>query len=519
MSSVRAQKQFDRISNAVGVSEAGKAWLMASIDPFHDEPIHGLCGLPDGSQSNSVVQVIRQTLQVSCPASVTSGTWDCHIQSLPIMDDTFSYQGDTFYTSSDPNATGIPAVVASHATNGVYLGPINVTSGASTLSEVQCFSPNSSLVHNKISVPSNYTSGAFRLIAKGWEVISSGPSLYRSGTVYSYQLPAPDSQASQTVMTVGKGISDYSVLYQSAKFFNDLPNNAHDANLIPNCMSWEAKDGVYVVDRMSNVDQCTFAGAGAMLVYQTNIAVPADNATDGATILNAYAANLVGFQFTSGFKFGGFPGTYTQVVANKYASTNYTQFNHSGSYFTGLSLQDTLTINAIFYIERLPGSDNPDLLVLARPTPPMDQQALEMYSLIMSEMPPAMVQKANGFGDWFRDAVSTVVDNVAPALGALPGPLGLIGKAVTVGGGLVKSILPRDEPVIPAPNTYIENPRQEVRNEIKRELNTNRKKKSQALSTILSAAIPKKKKKNKMKKAIKKDISKDLRKDLKKLRL
>jgi hypothetical protein len=106
----------------------------------------------------------------------------------------------------------------------------------------------------------------------------------------------------------------------------------------------------------------------------------------------------------------------------------------SGAFFTGLSLLTTLTINWNIYIERFPSDLETDLVVLARPSPAYCPMAFELYKSIAMSLPVGVMQKENGLGDWFRDAVSSVAEFVTPVLSMIPHPVAqagaLIGKTV-----------------------------------------------------------------------------------------
>jgi hypothetical protein len=57
----RGEQVLNRIAARSGISEDGKQWLLASLDPFHDKAIH--CnGYPDTQSAASVVQLARLVL-------------------------------------------------------------------------------------------------------------------------------------------------------------------------------------------------------------------------------------------------------------------------------------------------------------------------------------------------------------------------------------------------------------------------------------------------------------------------
>jgi len=128
-----------------------------------------------------------------------------------------------------------------------------------------------------------------------------------------------------------------------------------------------------------------------------------------------------------------------------------TKFNQSGAYFTGLSYSTTLTLNAIYYIERFPSQQDSDLVVLAKHSCRSDPVARALYSEIIRMMPVGVPQRMNGMGEWFADAVSSAADFISPVLSAIPTPMtqGLAG-IVRTAGGVAKSLGSKKE----APATY-----------------------------------------------------------------
>jgi hypothetical protein len=96
--------------------------------------------------------------------------------------------------------------------------------------------------------------------------------------------------------------------------------------------------------------------------------------------------------------------------------------NTHGLYFTGLSLQTTLAITLNCFVERFPGPQETDLVVLAKPSPQYDLLALEIYSHALHDMPPGVMVKENGLGEWFADVIGKVNNIFGGSLRSLPNP-------------------------------------------------------------------------------------------------
>jgi hypothetical protein len=101
---------------------------------------------------------------------------------------------------------------------------------------------------------------------------------------------------------------------------------------------------------------------------------------------------------------------------------NDSPYSMVGAFYTGLSLQTTLTLTVHFYVERFPQIDQADLVVLAAPSPKYDPLALELYSRMLGEMPPGVMVKENGFGQWFTDLIAEIAPIAGDALSAIPHP-------------------------------------------------------------------------------------------------
>jgi hypothetical protein len=119
-------------------------------------------------------------------------------------------------------------------------------------------------------------------------------------------------------------------------------------------------------------------------------------------------------------------------------------FDTSGVHFTGLSYTTTLTVNVRWLIERIPGPNEADLVVLATPSASYDSLALELYTRCVNDMPPGVMLSENPLGEWFRDALSKVSDwapKVGNALGTFIPGASIIGNGVGMAAGAAKKMI------------------------------------------------------------------------------
>jgi len=229
--------------------------------------------------------------------------------------------------------------------------------------------------------------------------------------------------------------------YPSVLNTNTPPALLSEALLLDGSKQWKAKEGCYVVSTL-NSDELP-AGANSVnpimhksvndttTTYPWLVQIPHGGGNSAYTQL----------PFTIS------PTSYTISLLSA-GNAQFQSFNHSGAFFSGLSNTTTLTVNAIYYIERFPSQQDSDLVVLARQSCRDDPIARELYSEIIREMPVGVPQRMNGLGEWFGDAVSSAMDFIAPVASAIPLPFAqTLGAGMKVVGNIAKSIGTKKESV------------------------------------------------------------------------
>lgn len=395
--------QISAISRKTGLSECGKDWLIAALDPFHDTQLPRLEGIPDLADSPSVVQCIKQTMTISCPAAITTGTWDCHVIDLPF--DNLQSMGSAQiggYATGTIGAGSAGNSFVNYPTGGNLrsfggLTAVAVQTGQSTNPVAPPQNQISSLV-----TPGAFSTGNYRKVASGFEVLSVGPKLYKSGTVYAYRSSVPSFDNTSTLAFNASnnttGAITQGPIYNQFLHIPSPPFFAADAEVMPGTRSWEAEKGVYIVSRF-NTSKAPRMNSN----YSQPIMV------DSATSNNTSPQSSVSMPTLTYVSTGTTP-----VQQYGWDPCVWNNQDISGAYFTGLNLQDVLTINYNIYIERFPTISDQNLLVLATPSPPMDDLALEIYSQVSRLMPVGVPQAENGLGDWFKGIVSTISNVVSP---------------------------------------------------------------------------------------------------------
>lgn len=401
----RISKTLDALENKSTLTPDGRDWLVAALDPFHDQDM-SLAGYPDLMTSSTVVQLVKQSFSVGVPSTVTTPTWDCIISMFPNQ---ITQNMTTSYPITFQGVVGngvvlapvstVGGVVAIGGNAGVNLYPNNAGGNAADATAKLCGGTDAR----------NFLKGNCRVIGCAFEIVNTTAEINKQGQMTAWRMP--NFQTDVNVVT--QSTTTPSVGLTSTITVNRFPpGSLSDAMLLYGSRSWAAKEGAYVVGRQSDVD---------------------NPARQPSTKPNVF----VGQDINSGTT--GAQGNYN-VYSNAISASSWSAcqdvsapFDLSGIYCSGLSTQTTLTVNVRWIIERVPGPSESDLVVLATPSCPFDALALEIYTKCLRDMPPGVMFNENPLGEWFRAALSKVA-SFAPKIGAAINTI--IPGAELIGNGL-----------------------------------------------------------------------------------
>jgi len=400
---------LDKLIQNDVLTKDGRDWLIAALDPFHDEAFVAK-GYPDINNSATIVQCIKQQLVLTVPTALEGQNWDCHISLLPTLSINAGNPGVRLVI----NNLAVPTTVGA-AGSGNYLGGCSVVSsavGAQTWDTLA--SPASTaLTVNNLTVPANYAMGAFRIVGMGFEVTNTTAPLYRQGSVTVYRQPVHASKT--TLFYTPIGIVIEPIPYTAIR---EPPATLAYALLYYGSRTWAAEDGCYVVARLNSiVNQLKMVGNLNPLYLGGDLVI-----SSGWTVPNAM----------SPAQSYPLPGTVSTPQQDRVSP-----YDISGAYFSGLSPQTSLILNVRWYIERCPTVDETDLVVLATPSPCYDEVALSIYSHAMCTMPIGVLVNQNPLGEWFHEVLSSIA-SALPYIGAAIMPVNpLIGAIATGAGALL----------------------------------------------------------------------------------
>lgn len=439
----RGERVLEKLSAKGVLSESGRDFLIAAVDPMHDLQLKDLQGWPDLESSSSVVRCIKQSLPIVKPAAFPVAPWDCYIVQYPTLDD--HSHGVATRTAPDGNniLTSISAATLVEMSGLCVYGV--TPSGAA-------FSPLTATFIGKLTQAKEYLDGASRLISTGFEVVNTTSQLNKQGqvTVFRQNQCHQNSDVLQVCAAGTPGTAFSSSLLRRP------PSSTAQAMLLPGSRVWAAEEGCYCVTGFLGQDNPPLNPNYTQDVYNIGASVEDETETNNVTQLFI-------------------PEWVTTGTRQRFQATKIMPIHMAGAIFSGVSDETTLTLFQNTYIESFPGPAEPSILVLATPSACYDPVALEILSQAMSRLPVGVPSKMNAFGDWFMSAVESVANFVTPVALALGQPgIAAVSGAIGAGAGGLKNYL-----AAPSPNSrpqlgYVQNSNRPNNKKKKKKKNKNK---------------------------------------------
>jgi hypothetical protein len=397
----------------------GREALIKLTDPFHDTIVK-FPGIPDSLPEPSIVREPKKQWTISNPQTDKTLPFDVHIFSLPERNE-MSVSGVEYATGSI-SQWGQFEFDGSGPFNGVPIGPlvaVAVPAGSATTPANSAWPPNMSQSSLTVFNFDEYYSGQSRETYSGVEVHNVTNPLNVGGAVTVYRLPnfTYPSQISVYDSSSGNPTDCRGCFGLVSRM---PPGDVGSAMKLAASVTYEAKDGAYVVESFRLEENLPQTGASAIRAF-----VAGDVA--GGNITGSELPCMIAWvpDSQSGGKLG--------LAPNCKAVSKDT----SGIYFTGLPGASQLTVNVRKGIETFP-SYTSEIVDLAQPTPDYDPVFFELYKRICQELPPGVAVGENASGD-FWDSILGLVGDIAPTVGSMFGPAGaLLGNAIGGGAKAIK---------------------------------------------------------------------------------
>lgn len=398
----RAEKAMDTWAQRGLISESGKAFLIATLDPFHDAQIENLTGYPDIETSPSLVRMIKQSMTITKPSGMAAGNWDCQIVAWPWMKQ-MGFSECEFRSNNRLYGT---------------LSPVQPLGGlqAFAVPSGTDFDLNLATVvqAGSLQLQDEILQGSNRLIGAGYEVHDTTAEIYKQGAVCNYMMHNVPKDSSLFIAQATSNpppTANYIGNVFSGTSFRNIPKNTAEALLIPGSNEWAAKDGVYAVCRFAGVENPPYT-----VDYNLPVLFEVDDIPSSPTAPNGYPTYPNTSQII-------FPTKAMDVNLGNTPAWKSFPIHTSGSIFTGLNENTALRVNFNCIIENFPGPRDTKDLSIARPSASFDPRTLEIYSHTLCHAPVAVPVGENPLGEWFMDVVGKVANFLKP-MGGIPGALG-----------------------------------------------------------------------------------------------
>lgn len=382
------------------ISESGKAFLIATLDPFHDAQIQNLSGYPDIETSPSLVRMIKQSITITKPPGLPAGNWDANIVCWPWMKQMGFVQ--SVVRSNNMITTTSPVQ---------QLGGLQVLTCPSAIANFD-LNLASTVAAGSLQLTDEILQGSNRLIGAGYEVHNTTAEIYKQGACLNYMMHnvPKDSSIFLCPATVNPppAVNTLSVCF-SGTSMRSFPRTTAEALLIPGSCEWDAAQGTYAVCRFAGVENPPYTVDYNLPVLFEIDDIPSSPVSGAGGALPTYP-NTSPVLLPAG-----------SLVQNLPSSPAWKSFpiHTSGTIFTGLSDQTSLRINFNVIIESFPGPRDVKDLTIATPSASFDPRTLEIYSHVLGHAPVAVPVGENPLGEWFMD----MVKNVSNAIGLIPHPI------------------------------------------------------------------------------------------------
>jgi hypothetical protein len=402
----KARKYLNSLTHSGHITKDGMSWLVLAADPWHDTKVDSCVGLPDESTGTSVVFPVTVENTIRKPTSLAAGNWSVRIHSNPVA----CYSQYLKSAQDGLRFTSNSATIA-------HMGPISLTySNTSTFADMpgfDCADTPEGVVRTQ-ELPSNYTKGGFRIIGMGFEVVNTTADLYRQGICTASRMnPTVSEPAFARIIQ-----SPLNAL-STARLIRKPPVSQAEQMLYDGVTQWHASEGCYCVVPIS-----VSSNAVGQMAFAPLIQVGSDPS------YLCYGA--------------GSPEGYVQVLTNPGGGDSpgipaVNQFfapqERVCATFCGLSEQTTLTVRTRFIVERFPGPQESDMLVLAKTRAQYDPIALEFYTRAIAKLPPAVMFRENSSGEWWKRVLGQIAEIAGPLVSMLPYPVAKVASPLITKGG------------------------------------------------------------------------------------
>lgn len=345
-------------------------------DPYHDKNLR-LSGYPDGRSVTSTLRRQAAQMTVSCPFPLTAGeTWDFTIFTTPLH-----YRTKMYVRGPGGYANGLQGTTS----NSVIIGPVNI--------RYRLYDNNGWLQQEQIVALGedlyDDDNSPTRTVALAYELHNTTAEIYKSGSLTSYRNNVECDRV-DLITSVNIPTSPAYEILQSTSLTKLLTLSPHlgHVQMLPNCRTWEASEGVYSVSLPVPDNQYCASSFQNICIYNGNM--EADKSI----------------------------WCYSPFLVN--TTPCWSKLSTTGTMSSRLSTTDhTYTLDYRQVLEIAPIIGSP-LLAYSTTAPARNPVFLELYERMFNSVECAVPVHYNSAGEWFRRITKLVKENLPAVINILP---------------------------------------------------------------------------------------------------
>jgi hypothetical protein len=429
------ERLLAKIAAVQGLSEDGIEWLRTVLDPFPDGK-ESLTGYPDENESKSVVMKVRQGLDISLPASITSGNVDVLIF--------FSGNLRRFQTA-DNSGTGAVRLdgdeISFEGSSDAGMYPVSPLTVLVRPTGSEMFPDQHSYPWLEVNADrffgldfEAFMNDRCRFLGGAIECTDTTPEFYKGGSISTADVTSTFERTQSLINFEDQGSAPNWRMTLGTDLHNAPPGTLAEITLLPGAQTREMKTGCYAVLRQSKLVNPYKPTAYVTPIWATSYPYNASQTTYG-----------VGNEPTLFGQISVFNGISCQTTFAEQPPSQPVPFDIKAILCSNLDPHFSLRVNFNAVIEAIPDLDDQRLLVMAHPSPSLDMRALELYSAVVRELPASVPVADNASGKWW-DTVLGVLSKYAEPIGQTLGNLGvpmagMIGTGISKAAGMGKQVL------------------------------------------------------------------------------
>lgn len=377
MATAHFENLLARAVRAKALTPKGRDWLTLALDPEHHKNACVQPGFPDGRPGNNIIRTINEQQTFTLPDGI-DGTWSGVIFSVPELcsqELAIGTQTNHIFSALHKfvKADGTPVKWGLY--NAVFIPGVAAPPFPGDFTGDFTYPAGTLFYHSNFSA---YCDGQSRLVAGSYKVCNTSTVTNLGGSATAFRSVTEYREAVFTV-----SVTNQASTATPCTFTTGPPLTLEDAYHIPGSTAVDWKEGVYQVLTFRHPPRI------GLCRYNTNAFFVDDlpNATNNVFVRTQYDALGEPMNLQS--------SRTAAPPCIRDAGTDV-----SGIFVSGLTAGMSMTLFMRTQLETFPTAHSTDI-TLARPAPPCDEVAWELYRTILRGLPTYAPFRANDSSMWW----------------------------------------------------------------------------------------------------------------------